>query len=168
MSQLIRTMNLIKTHRSVEWLTPSQQRALLELEKSLRIPGTVNLSGATGVGKTFLAWILADKLGYAYFPHSECFSMTGRIETPGVIIDNNASDRRFHRNVLKTLQFTDIRYAVLITRQPFRDYTYLVELDLSQKDLEAARTNLSAIGLSLRSVEVTSLWDLINPYLRRH
>jgi len=164
-SKFVRTLNLIKTHRNVEWLTPSQSRALAALKSALRVPGTVNLCGPAGVGKTFLAWILADELGYTYFPHQEHFTRAEKVATPGVIIDNGQPNRQSHRNALKALQLRDVARAVLITRELVHDYTRYVELHLSPEDREKVRHNLASVGHFTHNVEVPNLWYLVNPHL---
>lgn len=167
MSRFVRTLNLIKTHRTTAWLTPAQVQALSELREILRVPRTVNLCGSVGVGKTFLAWALADELNYAYFPHLRRFIQTEDIATSGVIIDNAEPSRQSHRDVLKTLQFRDMRCAVLITRQPIRDYTYYAELSLCAEDREKVCRNLADIGCFISDSRVPNLWYLVNPSLRR-
>jgi DNA polymerase III delta prime subunit len=166
-SEFIRTLNLIKKHRNIDWLTPSQLQALDALKKTLHVPGTVNLCGPAGVGKTFLAWALADELGYTYFPHLKHFTQAKEIAAPGVIIDNNQPDRRSHRNALKALQFEGVMRAVLVTRELIHDYTHYVELRLSSEDRETVCRNLVSIGQFSHETEVSNLWYLVNPHLRR-
>jgi hypothetical protein len=158
---------MIKTHHSTEWLTPSQARALLALKEVMRVPGTVNLCGPPGVGKTFLAWVLADTSDYAYFPHLNSFSRAPGVATPNVIIDNANPSRLSHRTVLKALQFEEIRRAVVITRQLIRDYTYYVELFLTKADWDAVCDNLTSVGCPISRSRFRSLWYLVNPTLRR-
>jgi hypothetical protein len=167
MSEFVRTLNLIKTHRGAEWLTLSQAQALTALKEALRVPGTVNLCGPTGVGKTFLAWTMVDELGYTYFPHLKHFIQLESVSVPGVVIDNADSSRQFHRNVLKALQFEDVKRAVLITRELIRDYTHYVELSLSSEDWEIVCHNLMSVGVLISDSRVPSLWHLVNPSLRR-
>ena len=167
MSKFVRTLNLIKINRSAEWLTPSQAQVLVALKEALRVPRTVNLCGPAGVGKTFLAWALVDELDYAYFPHLRHFAQTRQSTAPGVIIDNINPSRQSHRNVLKALQFEDVKCAVLVTRELIRDYTHYVELSLSFKDREAVFHNLASVGCPICDLRVPSLWYLVNPSLRR-
>jgi hypothetical protein len=167
MSRFVRTLNVIKTHRSAEWLTPSQAGALLALKEVMRVPGTVNLCGPAGVGKTFLAWVLADTSDYAYFPHLTSLSRVASAATPGVIIDNADPGRLAHRNVLKVLQFEEIRRAVVITRQLVQDYTYYVELSITEEDWDAVCDNLKSVGCPISGSRFRNLWYLVNPSLRR-
>ncbi len=164
-SDLIRTMNLIKTRRDLAWLTVSQQEALTALQETLRVPGTVNLFGAMGVGKTFLAWTLADELGYTYFPHLDHFERVEDLHMTGVILDNCRPDRQTHRHTLKTLSFQNVRYAVLITRQMIQDYTHYVELALTPDDRAKASKNLATLGTFREGKELPNLWHVVNPHL---
>jgi len=164
-SDLIRTLNLIKTQRDLAWLTVSQREALTALQEALRVPGTVNLFGATGVGKTFLAWTLADELGYIYFPHLDHFERVEDLHTTGIILDNCCPDRQTHRHTLKTLSFQNVRYAVLITRQMIQDYTHYVELVLTPDDRAKAWENLTTLGIFREGKELPNLWHVVNPHL---
>lgn len=165
MSDFVRNLNRIKTKRNSDWLTPSQQRAFTATEKVLQAPSTVNLFGREGVGKTFLAWILAYKLGYVYLAHPSRLEQIDNLETSGVILDNCQSDRQAHRDLLKTVRFQQIHQAVFITRQMINDYTHYVELNLTIIDQEQVQKNLADIGLVITSIEQPNLWHLINPHL---
>jgi hypothetical protein len=165
MSDFIRALNLIKTERETSWLTQSQEEALITLREMLRVPGRVNLSGSAGVGKTFLAWTLADELGYAYFAHPVRFEEVRELDVLDVIIDNAQPGRWAHRRVLKEMSFKGVRHAVLITRQPVRDYIHCVELALTPSDQAKVRDNLASVGLFQPAIDVSTLWFLVNPSL---
>jgi hypothetical protein len=117
MSSFIHSLNLIKTRRTRAWLTLSQQIAFAAVEKVLQAPSTVNLFGTIGVGKTFLAWMLADQLAYAYLPHPGQLEQFEASEINGVVLDNCYSSRQAHRNLLKKLRFHQVHYAVLVIHQ---------------------------------------------------
>lgn len=165
MSDFVRTLNLIKTHRNLAWLTPSQTDALVALQRTLRVPCSVNLFGLAGSGKTFLAWILANEMGYTYFPHFVYLQQREDLPEAGIIVDNCGPERKAHRNVLKVLSFRNVRHAVLISRQLIRDYTHYVELELTPKDQAHAWHNLTTIGLFREAGDVPNLWHLVNSYL---
>lgn len=165
MSEFIRALNRIKARRDSSWLTGSQRQALGELKEALRAPGTVNLCGSTGVGKTFLAWTLADELSYVYYPHPSLFEQSENLDVEGVILDNSQSARQAHREVLKTVHFRGVRHAVLITRRLVQDYTHYVELTLTRADIDKVRGSLATIGLFPQPAEVSHLWHLINSCL---
>lgn len=161
MSELIRTVNRIKAARDSSWLTTSQRHTWKELQEAIRIPGTVNLFGSIGVGKTFVAWHLVEQLGYAYFPHPTYLRRTEQADMPGVIIDNAESTRAVHREILKLLQFCQIRSAVLVTREPVEDYTRYVHLMLTEEDVDKVRMNLTAINIFPSADRVSDLWALV-------
>lgn len=165
MSELIRNLNLIKRHRTPEWLTSSQVTAMGYLQKALAVPGTVNLYGAAGVGKTFLGWQLADSAGYAYVPDH---SGLGELDLGGIIgliVDNCPPNRSAHREIQKLLQFRNIRRAVLISRQLIDDYTSYVQLNLDEQDVHHVVSNLMRVGMARQAHGVANLWQLLNPYL---
>lgn len=164
MSDFIRILNSIKMKRTPTWLTPSQINAQVAIKESLRAPGTINLCGSAGSGKTFLAWSLADELGYFYFSHPSLLKGERLPTSKGLIVDNCRHDRWSHRDLLKVLQLWQIHRAVLITRQPVRDYTRYVELELTLADEGRVCENLLALGC-FREPGVPNLWYLVNPYL---
>ena len=162
MSDFIRHLNLIKTRRTQAWLTPSQQIALARLQKVLPVPGTVNLFGGIGSGKTFLAWFLAEQLTGMYLTHPDALKEIEEVDTAVLILDNCQAERQAHRELLKELQFRQVRHAVLITRQLIHDYTHYVELALTSTDLQYAHKNLSTLGLGSTSADPSNLWHLVN------
>lgn len=165
MSDFIRLLNQIKTHRTEAWLTPSQAEAKAALCKSLRIPGTVNLFGSAGVGKTFLGWNLAEEAEYTYLPHVDRLADFQGAETKGLVVDSCPFSRAAHRDIRKHLSFKNIHRAVLITRRMIDDYTPYVELILDDRDLDKVIENLGSIGAFRDRASASNLWQLLNPYL---
>jgi len=167
MSDFVRILNSIKTHWDLSWLTPSQQQCLAELQASLRVPGSINLFGKHGVGKTFLAWAVARENGLAYFPHPALFEQAEIVDAEGVIIDNCLPGRIEHREVLKVLQLRGIKRSILITTELIHDYIHYCELTLTPDDMQKVLSNLETIGIYLDAIgEEQSLWGLLNPFLR--
>lgn len=164
MSELIRILNSIKINRTGAWLTPSQRNVQAAIKELLRVPQTINLCGRAGSGKTFLAWHLADELGYVYLPHPDHLVYAESLVSEGLIIDNCRPDRRSHRDVLRILQLNSVLRAIFITRQIIQDYTRYVELKLTFSDQSKVCENLSTVGL-FREPDARNLWNLVNPYL---
>lgn len=164
MSEFIRISNAIKIHRNDTWLTPSQRSADTAIRDMLRVPQTINLRGPVGCGKTFLAWHLADELGYVYLSSPSQLTQVETLGSKGLIIDNCHSDRWAHRDMLKILQMHHILRAIFITRQIIRDYTRSIELELGVSDPDKVCENLSTIGV-FRGSDAPNLWYLVNPYL---
>lgn len=165
MSDFVRNLNRIKAKRKFDWLTPSQQEAFTAVSKALKIPNSVNLFGREGVGKTFLAWMLADKLGYIYLVHPSHLEQLNPSETAGVILDNCQSSRQAHREMLKAVRFQQIHHVIFITRQMISDYTHYVELKLTSIDQEQVQQNLTSLGLVTAVRQQPSLWYFVNPQL---
>lgn len=166
MSEFIRRLNTIKRHRDFSWLTPSQQTACSTIGQTLRVPGTINMFGKAGVGKTFLSWNLAERLNYCYVSHQSEMEKTLAKNTDGIIIDNCSHSRTVHREILKWLQFHQIVRAVLVTRHLIQDYTHYVEVHLTNSDLAQVKRNLIRINLTVTErEEMPNLWSLVNPAL---
>lgn len=164
-SDFIRNLNRIKANRRFEWLTTSQQEAFTAVTKNLQIPNTVNLFGREGTGKTFLAWMLADKLDYTYLVHPSRLEQLDHSETVGVILDNCESSRLAHREILKTMRFQQIHHAIFITHKMISDYTHYVELKLTPIDQEQVQQNLASLGMVTAVSQQSSLWHMVNPHL---
>lgn len=164
MNDLTRRLNQIKNNRVEAWLTPSQGECLAALRRLLRLPQTVNLCGKIGVGKTFLAWQLADSLNFSYFATPRSFERASAIPVPRVIIDNCTHSRVFHREALRLVRYRNITHTVFISRESIQDYTTLVELLLTPQDLETVSKNLLTQGIS-GSLQAPNLWYLVNPYM---
>ena len=137
----------------------------MSLREQLRAPGMVNLCGRGGVGKTFLAWTLADELGYTYLPHSSRLRRNEGLQSTGIVLDNCLPTRQAHRDALRILQFRDVHHAVMITRETVSDYIHYVELRLTPGDQAKVRGNLASLGLFPELDEAPNLWWLVNSYL---
>lgn len=164
MSEFVRISNAIKIHRNGSWLTPSQRSADTAIRGMLRIPQSVNLFGPVGCGKTFLAWHLADELGFVYLSSPSQLTQVEALGSQGLVIDNCHSDRWAHRDILKSLQMQHILRAIFITHRIIRDYTQSLELKLGVPDLDKVCENLATIGV-FRGPDAPNLWYLVNPYL---
>jgi hypothetical protein len=163
-TELIRTLNMIKTRREPGWLTPSQRAALVALGTAVRIPGSVNLYGAVGVGKTFLAWAAADALGLVYLPHIAFLRSVQDDSVQGIIVDNCLATRMFHRDVLKRLDLMGVRRAVLVSRHVIEDYGCCIRLEFNDSDRAHVCENLRSIGLYRNALPDSHLWSLMNPH----
>lgn len=162
MSTFLRCLNSIKRERTPGWLTSSQRVALAQATQMLLLPGHVNLYGSIGVGKTFLAWFVAEQLHYLYLPHPTKLAESDRPSPAGVVIDNCSSQRSAHRELLKELSFCGINRSLLVTRTVFQDYSHFVQLALTDEDQIQVRLNVARIGCVLAAENTGNLWPLIN------
>jgi len=121
--------------------------------------------GDIGVGKTFLAWMVAGEFGYNYFPNVGQLEWGELINVSGVVIDNCSADRQAHRDLLKTLQLHNVSYAVLVSRQLPNDYIHFVELRLAIADQAKVWDNLNSVGRYGETHERHNLWNIVNPHL---
>lgn len=128
----------------------------------LRLPAHINLYGAIGTGKTFLAWFVAEQLGYVYIPHPTKLAASDNPSLAGVVVDNCSSQRSAHRELLKELSFFGINRSLLVTRTMFQDYSYFVHLVLTDEDQIQVRLNVARIGCMLSAENTGNLWSLIN------
>lgn len=128
----------------------------------LQLPGHVNLYGSIGVGKTFLAWFIAEQLGYLYLPYPTKLAESDGPSPNGVVIDNCSSQRSIHRELLKELAFCGINRSLLVTRTMLQDYSPFVQLALTDEDQIQVRLNVGRIGCVLAAENTGNLWSLIN------
>lgn len=120
MSQLLILLNRIKKEVRPELLTDTQRIVWGEVWQRLRFPERINLCGAAGVGKTFLAWAMAQEKNFTYFASPNAIVQTDFVnESTGVmIIDNGVSETGELRRLLGELQMRNGRSALIITRHP--------------------------------------------------
>lgn len=135
---------------------------MAQADRLLQFPGHVNLYGAIGVGKTFLAWFVAEQLGYLYLPHPTKLVENDRPSPAGIVIDNCSSQRSIHRELLKELSFCGINRSLLVTRTMLQDYSPFVQLALTDEDQIQVRLNVARIGCVLATENTGNLWSLIN------
>lgn len=109
MSIYIQIINKIRPFYDPDWLTPSQKRAYEAICERLWFPSEyLNLYGAPGVGKTFLAWVLFKEQRLFYYPTINWLGRDDRDRIWGVIIDNARSDRKGARETILKLQMNKV------------------------------------------------------------
>lgn len=120
MSQLLILLNRLKAEARLERLTDSQRVAWNDIRQRLRFPERINLYGAAGAGKTFLAWALAHERNAAFFTSPTALARSGFINEPSrlIIVDNGVSEAGAFRRLLAELQMRNGRSALIITRHP--------------------------------------------------
>jgi len=98
MSEFIKILNKIKKNYCKNWLTLNQKNAFASCKKLIKSYFIINIYGTTGVGKTFLGWVLAKEVRGKYFPSLEKHNKTNNMSKK-IIIDNCESDRNFARKL---------------------------------------------------------------------
>jgi len=160
MSRYLELHNFIKAHACVDWLTPSQQRALDAIQNALRFHHTINLYGERGCGKTFLGWICHRESIGAYLPHPRFLQSDVSSSPPScLIIDNAHTNRAEFRHILKEVQLYRIPNLIAISREPIKEEMVAIELPCTKHDCEKMRHNLS-LDEPLPSDDETNLWQL--------
>lgn len=165
MSAYIRRLNAIKKACQSSWLTKSQKAALEMLVELSRAPGTVNLVGGVGVGKTFLAWLAARELNYQYVACPQQLTKLHGPPPKGIIVDNCHFTRTSHRELIKVVLSRQVPRAVFISRRIIQDYTHYVELSLTLADQSQVIWNLSSIGITVYDYEYENLWSIVSTNL---
>lgn len=169
MSQLLTLLNRLKAEARLDRLTDSQQAAWRFAQQKLRFPERVNLYGASGTGKTFLAWVLANEQGAALFASPAALFQSDFVnESPRlVVVDNCVIDTAELRRLLAELQMRNGRTALLITRQPNQLGLPLIHLPLpTSPDITVAYHNLSLLEhYALTPLVEGNLWQIVHSTL---
>lgn len=130
MVQWIDYHNTLKSKASSILLAPSQIICLEKILEYSEFANRINLFGVSGVGKTFIAWVLHKEHGLLYLSNAD----EKYINTNVMLIDEAPHDRDECRNIYDTaLEYSNS--VILITRQPIEDHITHIKLELTNKDL---------------------------------
>ena len=127
---------LLALAETSETLTASQQAVCQFLQQEIRdYQQRINLWGAPGVGKTFLAHHLHHCAEGLYFSSIETYSRAEISPNSVVIIDNAPPDRSSARSIFGDVLWAGASAVILVTRQPVDDAVRTVELGLTTREL---------------------------------
>lgn len=164
MSAFLHRLNKIRTARTETWLTASQQIAMEQVFAQARMAPALNLYGRVGTGKTFLAWMIAERLDYPFVAHPHKINeWETTFPHAGVIIDNCSPERTAHRELLKELSMFNVAHAVLVSRKAIEDYIHHVQVHCTLDDFTHAQSNLASISAATLPQNALNLWALVNP-----
>lgn len=135
MSLYVEWINCIKERADASWLTEHQQEVYERLLSHWHNQPFVNLYGASGSGKTFIARLLAKTHNYIYTQDLQEVPEN----TPNVVLDN-AEYTRMLRPLARSL---DLGRVVLLTRQRITEAMPCVQLELTEKDVLQFQAMLS-------------------------
>jgi energy-coupling factor transporter ATP-binding protein EcfA2 len=127
MSLYIQWTNCIKERADESWLTERQQEVYKRLLNHWHNHAFVNLYGASGSGKTFIARILVKTHNYVYtqdlqeVPHN----------APNVALDNV----KYTRMLRPLARSMGLGRVLLITQKPIMEAMPSVQLELTEKDI---------------------------------
>lgn len=138
-SLYVEWINQIKASADEDWLTDVQRRAFEMLKNQWSNARFIGVHGSSGVGKTFIGWMLARYLG---FVHCQAID-----EVPAgseqVVIDGQEYSR------IMRLTATELRVGrvVVLSRRPPRDVMPTVEISLTERDVKQFQRNLIVNGV---------------------
>ena len=135
MSLYTRWLNLIKERAEESWLTPHQSEVYARLLEGFSSHPFVNVHGASGAGKSFIARLLAKAQGYALAVELDQVPDG----TTQIILD----DATYSRSLRPVYRAKSLGRVILMTEQPIREAMARMELQLDESDVRQFRRNLS-------------------------
>lgn len=169
MSEWLRLVNEMKRRAPQEYFTPTQRSVYDALVERLQFPNQrINLYGATGTGKTYVAWGLVRALEAVHVPvASRLREFDGR-QMPILILDNAPTYEDEERSLLADAALMDAGSVVFITQKPTALKMRQIQLDLpTPDDLRQIARTFGRLGF----YEVTALppspnlWQLLQCYV---
>jgi hypothetical protein len=130
----------IRDRISMDWLTPSQH-ALWEQLMCFDGPPhrVVNVYGGSGVGKTFMGWLLERERLATY----STWNQRPQPVHPRLILDNAATNHSDVRNIRPLVDQLRIQQIILLSRRRADEPAMpAFELRITQEDLEHFYANL--------------------------
>lgn len=169
MSQFLTILNQLKAESRLEWLTDNQQAVWQSALDRLRFPDRVNLYGAAGTGKTFVAWALANERNATFFASPAALTQSNYMNMQAnlVVVDNGTNEPNQLRRILAELQMRNGRSALIITRFPNQIGLPLLHLPLpTAQDISIVYRNLSLLEkYALSPHSEGNLWQIIHSTL---
>ncbi len=167
MSRLLVLLNHLKAEARRDWLTDSQNSAFSDVERLWRFPERVNLCGAPGVGKTFLAWSVARASGAAFYASPRIYQATTSSGQEKIVIDNAPDNVTDLRRLLATLQLNGVRTALFVTAHPNRSGLPTITLPIpTTQDVDTIYRNLSLLDYyALHPTYSDNLWTVVTQVL---
>jgi hypothetical protein len=160
-SHYIRILNNVKSAIAELPLTPSQDACNARIMERLAYPGTVNLYGGQGTGKTVLGWAMVARGQAAYVTHLSRIEGSLPTNDEIVVLDNAQADKAALRRSLVSLESAGIERVVIVTRLPADDYVFRAELRLTSDDTRMVAENLRKLGHSVPDGSWGSLWHMV-------
>lgn len=149
--------NQIKRLSDAAWLFPSQTAVYQEMLPFLgSIHRIINLYGAQGTGKTFLAHVLCKEGQVEYVPSPELIQLASH----PLVIDNAPFERTAARSMRNQMRRHNLQQVILITRYRVEDDVPAFALKLTTEDVDCFRANLFRyLDLRLPECAALNLWE---------
>jgi len=130
----------------------------MRIEDRLRYPGTVNLYGLHGVGKTVLGWAMAASGRVVYVTHPARLKESSLSIASVLFLDNIESERTTFRRLSGILEDHRVEKAIVVTHAPVDDYVFRIELQLADEDILTVQRNLEYLGYPIYESGWNNLW----------
>jgi hypothetical protein len=148
MSRLVDFQNRIRRRFRPEWLSLSQKQTYDHLKQLLSFQNTVNLYGPSGVGKTFLVWVLGQEVSTCfYFFNLKQLEGKATDQTTIAVVDPHPWQRSIVRQTLSTLHGLGYKKILLVSQEPVADQIPSCQLSLNQSDLVKIYQNWSEVSI---------------------
>lgn len=149
MSRLVDFQNRIRRRLCPEWLSPSQKQTYENLKQLLSFQDTVNLYGPSGVGKTFLVWVLSQEVSTCSYFNLEQLEGKAPDQMTIAVVDPHPWQRSIVRQTLSTLHALGYKTILLISQEPVTDQIPSCQLSLSETDLVKIYQNWSQVSIPI-------------------
>ncbi|HEY9694178.1 MAG TPA: hypothetical protein V6D15_18395 [Oculatellaceae cyanobacterium] len=172
MSRLVNFQNRIRRFFSTQWLTTNQKQTYDRLRQLLSFQDSVNLYGQSGVGKTFLIWVLSKEVSTDFYSNweqleekevdsdsdrSNTTHATTSYNVPSAmpqggdyaiaVVDPHPWRRDAVRQTLSTLHRLGYRKIIIVSDEPVADQIPSCQLTLAQSDLGKIYQNWSEVSI---------------------
>lgn len=144
MSEYDKVLNSIKDQCLRQYATPAQEQIFEMILNKFKTQKIVNVYGSTGVGKTFLGWLL-ERHGYGkYCVNREELDGLQK-ECKWVILDNGPISREESRALRVVLLDKSIKQMVVLTNKPIDEEIPKLQLCFGTEEREKFKQNLYLI-----------------------
>jgi len=169
MSEWLRLVNEMKRRTPQEYFTPTQRAVYEALVDRLQFPNQrLNLYGAPGTGKTYVAWGLVHAFDAVHVPIASRLRQFDGRPLPILILDNAPTYEDEVRGLLADAALIGAESLLFITHKPTALRMWRIQLDLPTPDdiRQIART-LGRLGFYEVSAPPPSpnLWQLLQCYV---
>lgn len=169
MNEWLRLVNEMKRRAPQEYFTPTQRAVYDALVDRLQFPNQrINLYGASGTGKTYLAWGLVRAFEAVHVPVADRLREFDGQPMPILILDNAPIYEDEVRGLLSDAALMDAGSVVFISHKPMALRMHQIQLDFPTSDdvRHIART-FGRLGFYEVSALPPSpnLWQLLQCYV---